>query len=203
MMKSQKTKKLFYDKWQFKATIKINQIYYLRCYDSDSINSMSGLNDLKEFSQFLQQQTAAYAKRLEGKTVDIYTNDRMMFEDILLQFQTKIKHCFEPAAGTENLIANKKQIIAKHYPHDRYRYKVFLQPHKLTDSNDKKTFLNFIDNQGEKIRITDAVKKWFTKTSWNWDRRYIYVEDEQMLLMLKLRSADAVGAVYSYVICDK
>jgi hypothetical protein len=47
------------------------------------------------------------------------------------------------------------------------------------------------------------VQKWFLKTDWNWDRRYVLVEDEGTLLMMKLRNSDVVGTVYNYVVTDK
>jgi hypothetical protein len=41
------------------------------------------------------------------------------------------------------------------------------------------------------------------KTEWNWDRRYVLVEDEGTLLMLKLRNPEVMGSVYNYVLSDK
>jgi len=37
----------------------------------------------------------------------------------------------------------------------------------------------------------------------NWDRRYILVDNEKTLLMIKLHSPDAIGTVYKYEIVDK
>jgi hypothetical protein len=53
------------------------------------------------------------------------------------------------------------------------------------------------------VLISEVVKDWFIKTEWNWDRRYIFVEDAQTLLMLKLRNAEAIGRIYDYIIIDK
>jgi hypothetical protein len=41
------------------------------------------------------------------------------------------------------------------------------------------------------------------KTDWNWDRRYVLVEDEGTLLLMKLKNSEVVGTVYNYVIVDK
>jgi len=54
-----------------------------------------------------------------------------------------------------------------------------------------------------RVTCTPAVEKWFLITDWNWDRRYILVEDDQTLLMMKLRNADVVGKIYNFVISDK
>jgi hypothetical protein len=57
--------------------------------------------------------------------------------------------------------------------------------------------------QGDKIRMSKVVKAWFMYTDWNWDRRYLLVEDTPTLLMLQMRSGDAVGKVYEYAVVDK
>jgi len=51
--------------------------------------------------------------------------------------------------------------------------------------------------------MSKAVKTWFIRTEWNWDRRYILVEDEQTLFMMKLRSAEVVGKTHEYQLVDK
>ena len=53
------------------------------------------------------------------------------------------------------------------------------------------------------MTCTHAVSTWFVDTDWNWDRRYILVEDEQSLLMLKLRGSEVVGKIHNFVISDK
>ena len=57
--------------------------------------------------------------------------------------------------------------------------------------------------QGGRILISPIVKDWFIKTEYNWDRRYVLVEDSQTLLLLKLRNSEALGRIYDYVISDK
>jgi hypothetical protein len=51
--------------------------------------------------------------------------------------------------------------------------------------------------------MSDTVKNWFIKTDWNWDRRYVLVEDDQTLFMMQLRSAEVIGKVHEYQILDK
>ena len=68
---------------------------------------------------------------------------------------------------------------------------------------EKADFIDWLSSQNSKVRISDTVKSWFLVTVWNWDRRYMYVEDEQTLLMLKLRKNEAIGTIYNYVLCDK
>ena len=102
-----------------------------------------------------------------------------------------------------NETANPNIIAAKKLPHNRYRYKVYLQPHKSKDKTNKSRYVSWCASQGDKIRMSEAVKTWFIATDWNWDRRYILVDDESTLLMLKLRNSDFVGKIYEYVVVDK
>ena len=152
--------------------------------------------------EFLDKLNAnEFVKRIERNNIDIYVNDRNIFEDLCLQFSDIITLTVSPS--NDDAIPSGKTILSNKFPHDRYRYKVFLKPHKIRDAEDKIKYLKWIDSQGDKIRISDAVKQWFLVTNWNWDRRYMYVDDETTLLMLKLRNSEALGSVYSYEIIDK
>jgi hypothetical protein len=71
------------------------------------------------------------------------------------------------------------------------------------DKEGKMQYVNWLKKQYPKVTCTEAVEKWFVTTDWNWDRRYILVKDESMLLMLKLRNPDVVGRIYNYQLCDK
>jgi hypothetical protein len=122
---------------------------------------------------------------------------------MISKFQESIKHCFEPDENTENLLTGKRTVVVRKFPHDQYQYKVYLQPHNIKNKEDKRKFLNFLNTQESRIKISEKVKDWFVKTEWNWDRRYMYVQDESTLLMLKMHSAEAIGSVHTYVIYDK
>ena len=152
----------------------------------------------------LSRDSNLWAKRIEHKSIDIYTNDRNFYEELSTKFVNVIEQRFEPDENQIDLLdSNSKIIICDKLPHNRYHYRVYLQPHKLKGDVDAKIkYLDWIDSQ-DKILLSEAVKRWFIKTDWNWDRRYVLVEDEPALLMLKLRNSEVVGTVYNYVIADK
>lgn len=140
--------------------------------------------------------------RIEGERIDVYTNDQKLYDDITLHFLHSIISRFEP--DHRMLSDDKNKIIANTLPHGRFRFKVYLKPHKLArDAGAKNSYLSWIDTQSPRISISESVKSWFISTDWNWDRRYIWVEDEPTLLMLKLRNAEVCGKVYEYQIADK
>jgi type I restriction-modification system DNA methylase subunit len=70
------------------------------------------------------------------------------------------------------------------------------------DKEGKAEYLSWLDKQ-KNVLISEAVKNWFMSTDWNWDRRYILVEDNKTLLFLHMRNADVLGKVYEYVLSDK
>jgi hypothetical protein len=113
-------------------------------------------------------------------------------------------HRFEPSAAAAELLEQPQTIVAAKLPHNKYHYKVYLLPHKLAgDKESKKKYVEWLKGQTPRITCTPAVERWFIKTDWNWDRRYVLVEDEHTLLMLNLRNSEVVGRVYNYVISDK
>jgi hypothetical protein len=154
-------------------------------------------------SFLLEWDKELWSKRIEYSAIDIYTNDKTMYTDLFLTFEEMACARSEPNEKDLDLLENTGSIIVKKLPHNRYAYKAFLLPHKIKDRKDKKEYVDWITGQNNRILISDAVKEWFIKTDWNWDRRYVLIEDSQTLLMLKLRNPEALGRIYDYVINDK
>ena len=151
----------------------------------------------------LEWESTAWAKRIESSKIDIYTSNKEIYQQLLEKFATIISLCCEPNELNLSILENTGNIVAKKFPHDKYHYKAYLLPHRVKSKESKRELLDWIDGQGGRILISESVKDWFISTDWNWDRRYVLIEDEYTLLMLKLRSSDTLGRVYNYVISDK
>jgi hypothetical protein len=197
-MKPKITKKKFYNKWLYKISLTIKEAYRLRYNGSKTLEG----DILKVFNYFEKIPTDRYFRRIESNTIDLYFNDIDLYHTCSEEFEKNIKARYEPSIHVSNS-DDVKIIFVKDYPHKKYQYKVYLRPHKFKKKDDKISFLNWLDSQSPRISITESTKTWFINTSWNWDRRYMYVEDDQTLFLCKLRSSDAVGSVYSYVVVDK
>lgn len=203
-MKIQQTKRKFYNKWLYKATLKINGVTQFRVKELWEIIKFSTNSKLIELANVLDKHDSTdRAVRVERNSVDVYTNSPILFDLIINQFSKELKHCFAPNKGSEEALDQKRTILSSKLPHDRFQYKVFLQPHKFDSVDDKLRWLSWLDTQKERIKISESVKHWFIKTNWNWDRRYMYVEDDQTLLILKMRNSDAISSVYTYTVIDK
>jgi hypothetical protein len=146
-----------------------------------------------------------WSKRIENQNIDFYTNDVDFYKKFSLEFYDYIIHQFEPDADNIEILNNSHNTVAvKKFPHNRYQFKAYLLPHKMAkDSQGKQKYITWLKSLGDRVTCTKAVEKWFMHTDWNWDRRYILVEDEHTLLMLKLRNPEVVGRIYNYVLSDK
>jgi hypothetical protein len=223
MSKIKYSNKKFYNKWIYKVSLTLkgcgifrnNSFDDIKAYCSGKENTISfydyqsyalkNKDTVVDIVNFLEKHNSIqYAKRIERHFIDFYTNDIDFYNDFLKEFDSIVRHGVEPLPGHTADILNSSSIFTKKLPHGKYKFKVFLLPHKLRNNKEQKqNFINWATTQDTRIRMSDAVKHWFLTTDWNWDRRYILVEDEGTLLMLKLRNSDVVGKVHEYQIVDK
>lgn len=223
MLKKKITKKRFYGKWLYKVTINLPGVAIMRSKTLDGVidflhdDTKTGYNTrsvyhraknnaehIEQVCNFLKElQPESWTKRIETSCIDLYSNDVEIYDNLCQTFDHLIVHHFEPDALLIETSEQQNVIVTAKLPHDKYKYKVFLTPHKLKIKDDKVKFLSWIDLQNDKILISRTVKDWFYKTDWNWDRRYLLVDNEQTLLMLKMLNSNALGKVYEYIISDK
>ncbi len=220
---SQKTRhynRKFYNKFSYKISLRIKGSGCFRVYNVDEIKNIllsnesigrkyyleqliNNKEEVLELLDFLQTNNIEnITKRVERDYIDFYTNDKDIYEKMSHHFLSILKHRFEPRPGLD--IDDESTIFVSKLPHGKYEYKVYLRPHKMKgDKEAKQSYLDWIDTQGDKIKISQAVKKWFLDTDWNWDRRYIHVDTQSTLLMLSMRGSEVVGKVYKHRIVDK
>jgi hypothetical protein len=212
----------FYNKWLYKISITQKGSAFFRNNSVDKVidfcntgepggyanslqtiayNNKEGILNLAEF--FKEYDTNVWSKRIEGNSMDVYTNDSVLYDKFSAKFKDIIIHRFEPDLTNIDQLTDEKVIVCKKLPHKIYQYKVYLLPHKMADKEEKRAVVEWLKKQKPKVTCTPAVERWFIKTDWNWDRRYILVQDEQSLLMLKLRAAEVIGRIYNYVVSDK
>lgn len=200
-MKHKTVRRKFYNKWNYKISFFIEGSSFSRFIRSDYHDRIDPCY-FQITARLSNLSSDQYAKRVERNTTDLYFNDKGLFEEFCESFPSNIRGIFVVDPKLEKF-NNDRAIISRKYPFDRYQFKIYLQPHRIKDRKEKKDFLDWLASQDSKVLITDSVKDWFLRTEWNWDRRYMYVEDEQTLLMLKLRKSEAIGTIYNYVLTDK
>jgi hypothetical protein len=221
-LKTKKTRRKFYGKWLYKVSLRLKgaavfrnrllediELYCLTADEKYRHNPYSLVNKVKEnqvkllsLAKFLSKiDKDHWGKRIEQDALDFYTNDQTVYDLLSVKFSSDIKCRYEPAADSLELLDQPESIIVKKLPHDRYNYRVYLLPHKFKgDVADKKNYISWIKQQNGRITISPAVESWILTTNWNWDRRYVLVEDESTLLLLKLRNSEVCGRAYKFVI---
>jgi len=224
MTKLRYTRRKFYGKWLYKVTVNVPGVSIFRlksvsevlmfCIGEQPTESYGYTVKEKAYQHKTEIRTiadtlakwndASWSKRIESDVMDIYVNDVDLYNEAVTKLGNLVKFQYQPAEGNLKTLDSGSNVVVKRYPHSRYKYKVYLLPHKITfEPITRKTYLDWLSIQSPRISISEAVKKWFMTTNWNWDRRYIYVEDEQTLMLLKLRNSDVVGRIYNYVLADK
>lgn len=218
------TNRKFYNKWLYKITLKVPGCGIFRTRSLEEVKDFclnGSANDWKysleskawkerntilHLACFLENfQSSAYHKRIEQDNIDLYTNDEKFYDDSSSTFVDHLIHRYEPDASTRDVLEKNDSFVSvKKLPHNKYRYRVYLLPHKLkNDKESKKKYVDWLKTQSPRIRCSTAVENWFIKTDWNWDRRYVLVEDEKTLLMMKLRNSEVVGRIYNFIVSDK
>ena len=223
-LKTKSTSRKFYNKWLYKISLSIEGCVIFRTVPISKIKegladtnedifyypswrkaraNIEGINNICDFLVSYDETT--YALRVERDRLDVYTNDSSFYDKFSLHAEEYLVHRFEPNANNIDVLNHSQNCITVNkLPKDRYRYRVYLLPHKMSnDREGKKKYLSWLKSQSPRITCTPAIEKWFLTTDWNWDRRYVLVEDESTLLMMKLRGAEVVGRIYNFVVCDK
>lgn len=223
--KTKLTNRKFYNKWLYKISLHVSggglfrihsiEDIKLFCYGSSDGSNRPYTPYYKAFNNkktilklccFLEKfDKDIWTKRIEKTTIDFYTNDLDFYDSMSEEFEDILIHRFEPHPENIDVLNDNEYFIStKKLPHKIYNYRVYLLPHKLAHEEElKEKYVDWLEGQSPKIRCSEKVKDWFIRTNWNWDRRYILVDDEKTLLMLKLRNSEVVGRIYKYVICDK
>lgn len=216
-MKTKISKRKFYNQFDYKVTLEIEGCGSLRYYNIlDSKNWLEDgtlpkfyLSDRVKMSLIknknvliylcevlLRYSNSDWRKRIEGDNIDVYTSNKNLVDELQTSFLERVTCVFEP----DKDVAEPGTIKVKKLPGNIYNYRVYLLPHKLKgQEHEKEKYISWITSQKEKIKITESVKNWFYKTEWNWDPRYVLVDEESTLLMLKLRNPEIVGRIYKFV----
>ena len=217
-MKIKTSKKKFYNKYDYKVTLFIEGCESLRYSSTKDSKEFLENGSLPKFyvSEYrklkvmenketlitlcgllLNYDSDSWQKRIERNHIDIYSKGSELIEEIKSVFPENVTAVFEPSDDP----AEPFTLKVKKLPNDIYNYRVFLLPHKLRNSpEEKQKYISWIESQKKKIKMSDSVKNWFIKTDWNWDPRYILVDEESTLLMLKLRNPELVGRTYKFII---
>jgi len=220
------TKKLFYKKWLYKISLNIPGCAILRNKSGEDLEyyladvpfsfpannfpqslqarALRSKNTLIELNLLLNSyDKKSFSKRIENDFFDVYSNNKNLINELEQQFEKFIRVIYRPKTkNIDKLLNNTHTIFVDSLPKEKYEYRLYLKPHRV-DQDKKSNFLTWLSSQGDATTLSDSLTEWFITCTMNWDRRYILVDNEKTLLMIKLHTRDAVGTVYKYEIVDK
>lgn len=207
LVKAQNTRRKFYNKWLYKISIKNRYAYDFKENLSNftTRKSLSLTDNLKKLALvLLLEPKDSWAIRTESSILDIYTNNKDLYNNIGNQFSNIVFRRFEPNPADIDILNKNRHVAVKKLPYNRYKYKVYLRPYELKENKDiKEKIMDWLQNNSPQIKCTDKTRDWFMNTLWNYDRRYVLVENEQQLLLLQMRLGSVMGSVYHYILTDK
>ena len=212
----QTTSKLFFGKWPYKIQCKLPGSWMVKrlgiartlefCELPEGHRDTIGMvrskierTKLKEFALAISPFSYSDIQtRAEGANYSIYCKDINLFQQIITSLEKWIFVIHEPASEEELSIMsnNAKQVLCNKFPHQRYRYKVYLK--HITSFNSRESFATWVKHYNEKIKVTDRTERWFhgryTQSP------YIYVDDQKMLALVGMFLGNNIKKIEEYVV---
>lgn len=128
--------------------------------------------------------------RVESPYINFYTNNSSDIEKLAKIDSTSVKYVCLPAAGSENLLDDKK-ILVKNLD---YSYRITMGRTRQNHSN----FVSWCKGKEDRIRLTKSASKYLSKDN-SWGGYYFYVKDEKTLTMVKMFLGEGINLVESVV----
>ena len=222
-MKTLRTTKLFYGKWYYKVTLwfKGCEVFAYHspaevvagllatspldqsCYILDVICNRQESYILEMARLLSKFPMGTWADRIERCYFSIYTNDNELYNAVITDFYDDVCECYAPNLDDMELLLDPKVIVCNKLPHNKYEYKVFVCPSRISGSiavEERHKLLNWMESQFPKMTCTLSFKKWFIGTWWGSERRYFLVDNENTLLLLRMFHPEIIVSVHKYVV---
>jgi len=206
-----KTSKLFYNKWPYKVTCKLEHVssvmshrprfsygYYGR-HKKVSYDEQMALDAFKKAVTPLLKKDIQY--RVENNYFNIFCSDKKILSQIDKRLNQWIEHIYGPTSDEEleYLTANghKKRVCDK-LPKDIYQYRVYFK-HSMPDTT-KENFLNWSSKYEGKLELSRSTKKWMAGEHHWFQGPFMYVKDGATLSMVGLFLAKNIKLVEEFVL---
>jgi len=210
MLVKQKTNKLFYGKYPYKVTCRIQGAHHIRNYGAKFIEFLYRNShqqgkistDLVEFithaTHYLTDKNIK--KRIENYFIEFYLET----ESEYLEVQTRLAKYLVRVAEPDNdeqlktLLENKKYNLCNKLPHDKYRYKVTFKYMPPKVRNDLITWAEKYGN--DDIYITERTRRHFKSLKYHDGTNYFYVKDSKMITLIAMAASGYIRRTDEYVV---
>ena len=212
MLVKQKTNKLFYSKYPYKITCRIEGAHYIRNYGVNHFLFLYGYprqlpagkisNDLVEFVTNAQHYITneKIKKRIESCFIDFYLET----ESEYLALQTRLAKYAVRVVEPDNdeqlktLLENKKYNLCNKLPHNKYRYKVTFKDMPAKVRNDLIAWAERYDN--DDIYVTESTRRYFKSLKYHYGTHYFYIKDSKMITLIAMAASGYIRKTDEYVV---
>lgn len=210
------TNKLFYNKWPYKISCKIEGIHLLRFYKydvarlhCDSVNikfyrgqSKFDLDSLNTFcllgKEFIDDKDVK--KRIEFNKIDFYVLTESKFNDLINSLKNYVYSTTSPTNYQEltTLKSNNNFVLCKKLPHNKYKFKVTFKDMPLSI---RQHLINWAERyNNEDIYINNSTRTHFKGLKFKYGAHYFYIKDKKMLSFIFLAAAGYIRKTDEFVV---
>ncbi len=211
MLVKQKTNKLFYGKYPYKVTCRIQGAHYIRTYGltyfqlhypSIRVGREKISDDLVEFITNAQHYIAneKIKKRIESYFIDFYLETESEYREVQTRLAKYLVRVVEPdnEEQLKTLLENKKYNLCNKLPHDKYRYKVTFKDMPPKVRNDLIAWAEQYNN--EDIYVTESTRRHFKSLKYHCGSHYFYVKDSKMITLIAMAASGYIRRTDEYVV---
>jgi len=211
MLVKQKTNKLFYGKYPYKVTCRIQGAHYIRTYGltyfqlhypSIRVGREKISDDLVEFITNAQHYIAneKIKKRIESYFIDFYLETESEYREVQTRLAKYLVRVVEPdnEEQLKTLLENKKYNLCNKLPHDKYRYKVTFKDMPPKVRNDLIAWAERYNN--EDIYVTESTRRHFKSLKYHCGSHYFYVKDSKMITLIAMAASGYIRRTDEYVV---
>jgi len=201
------TKKLFYGRWPYKVSTRIQGAAYIRYRGFDNLHNLvkakdaiTGIlaTDMERYLDRLAPYVNDIQLRIEHYTVNMFCENRTMYDRLCRDFEPWLESITEPASDDDLavLLNRKKIILCNELPEGQYQYRVSFKTMPPDTKNTLGTWAS--NNCPDRIGISNTNKEQFDR-HWPWANIWLYVKDSPTLTMLALVSQGYISKVEEYI----
>jgi hypothetical protein len=217
-MKVYQTNRLFYGKWVYRIETKTPGASLIKRWgvaeSTDFCKNPNNSRWQRHYTTADKDQLLKYIRavepffncdlqmRAEWDTLNFYLNDSNLYNNLRLALTDWIVSVTEPAndADIESLHAKSALVLCNELPYGQYRYKVYIR--YQMPPNQRLAFLSWLDNYKDVIKPSKGTIKWLSDGSPYFQDPFIYVTDQNQLLMVTLFLGINARSTQEFVLRD-
>lgn len=218
-----KTNKLFFGEWPYRISTKVPGGNLIKIKGVDGVRKYCTSNrqplDYGGYQSFLFRRVLSkplllrytdliepYINRnikirAEYDTVNIYTKDYDLYQEIQQQLSHFVVNVTEPDSETElkALLDNNKKVFCNKYPHDVYQYKMYLKSEMPIDVRLK--FYHWAKKyNNDQIYINKGTENYLVQGRYSYGQHYIYLKDKSMTVLVLMAAQGYIKKTEEFVL---